>query len=172
MSLQLARRYPEKVSALFQVATSPKFVQQGDWQTAIEASVFEQFAASLQRDVEKTIRRFLALQVRGTDTSMQTVRALQYAIDERGLPGRDALFAGLKMLLETDLTAAMNELKCATTWLLGDKDALVPCELAAVLRSMSADIEVEMISGAGHAPFISHPGEFINALAQAAGGIR
>jgi pimeloyl-[acyl-carrier protein] methyl ester esterase len=172
VSLQLAQRYPQKVAALFQVATNPRFVQTVDWQTAIEASVFEQFAVSLEIDMSKTIRRFLALQVRGTNVSMQTVRQLQHAIDERGLPKRAALFTGLKMLADTDLTAAVEDLDCAVSWLLGDKDALVPVELAAALKTMSSTADIQIISGAGHAPFVSHPVDFVNALLNTADGVR
>jgi len=168
VSLRLAQCYPEKVSALFQVATNPKFVQDSDWQTAIEASVFEQFASSLQKDMVKTIRRFLALQVRGTDASMQTVRELQAAIDARGLPDIEALFAGLKILSDTDLTEALPALDCPVSWLLGEKDALVPLELAQVLEQMPLDVDIQVLAGAGHAPFISHPDAFVNALLQAA----
>jgi len=168
VSLRLAQLYPEKVSALFQVATNPKFVQGSDWHTAIEASVFEQFASSLQKDMVKTIRRFLALQVRGTDTSMQTVRELQAAIDERGLPEIEALFAGLKILSDTDLTEALQALDCPVSWLLGEKDALVPHVLAQALEQMPLDVDIQILAGAGHAPFISHPDAFVNALLQAA----
>ena len=168
VSLRLAQRYPEKVSALFQVATNPKFVQGGNWQTAIEASVFEQFAISLEKDRVKTIRRFLALQVRGTDTSMQTVRELQAAIDERGLPDIEALLAGLKILSDTDLTEALQALDCPVSWLLGEKDVLVPLELARALEQMPVDVDIQILAGAGHAPFISHPDAFVNALLQAA----
>lgn len=171
VSLRLAQRYPEKVSALFQVATNPKFVQDDGWPTAIEASVFAQFAASLEKDRVKTIRRFLALQVRGTDTSMQTVRELQAAIDERGLPGIDALFAGLKILSDTDLTDALQTLDCPVSWLLGEKDALVPHELAQALKQKSSDVDIHTVAGAGHAPFISHPDVFVQALLQAAKGL-
>ena len=168
VSLRLAQRYPEKVSALFQVATNPKFVQGGNWQTAIEASVFEQFAISLGKDMVKTIRRFLALQVRGTDTSMQTVRELQAAIDARGLPDIEALLAGLKILSDTDLTEALQALDCPVSWLLGEKDVLVPLELARALEQMPVDVDIQILAGAGHAPFISHPDAFVNALLQAA----
>ena len=172
VSLQLARRYPQKVTALFQVATNPRFVRAVDWKAAIDASVFEQFAASLESDMSKTIRRFLALQVRGTNVSMQTVRQLQRAIDECGLPRKAALLSGLKILSDTDLTAAVENLDCAVSWLLGEKDALVPVELAAALKSMSTRVDIRIISGAGHAPFISHPIDFVNALLNAADGVR
>ncbi len=166
VSLQLARRYPEKVSVLFQVATSPKFVQDGGWQAGIERSVFEQFAVSLEKDIEKTIRRFLALQVRATDTSMQTVRELQASIDERGLPAIETLRAGLAILAETDLRAAVQQLSCPVTWLLGQKDMLVPVGLADVLRAMPVEAAVEIVPSAGHAPFISDPDDFVRRLLQ------
>ena len=172
VSLRLAQRYPEKVSALFQVATNPKFVQDSDWRAAIEASVFEQFASSLEKDRDKTIRRFLALQVRGTDTSMRTIRELQRSIDERGLPKIEALFAGLKMLSGTDLTKSVQELECPATWLLGEKDALVPLELVQSLKQMSPNVDVQILTGAGHAPFISHPDAFVKSLLQATKGYR
>jgi pimeloyl-[acyl-carrier protein] methyl ester esterase len=172
VSLRLARRHPQLVLALFQLAASPRFVQALDWPCAIESSVFAQFAQSLQHDVNRTIRRFLALQVRGTTTSMQTVRQLQQVIDAHGLPGREALLAGLKILSETDLTAELQALECPLTWLLGDKDALVPVELADRLAQLSTNVEVQRLTGAGHAPMISHPDEFSRALLQVAEGLR
>lgn len=168
VSLRLAQRYPEKVSALLQVATNPKFVQHSDWRTAVEASVFEQFASSLEKDRVKTIRRFLALQVRGTDTSMQTVRELQRSIDARGLTRIEALLTGLKILSDTDLINTVQQLECPANWLLGEKDALVPPGLAEKLQKMSPGAEIQILAGAGHAPFISHPDAFVNALLQAA----
>ena len=172
VSLGLARRHAQLVSALFQVAASPRFVRAADWLCAIESSVFEQFAQSLQQDVNRTIRRYIALQVRGTSTSMQTVRQLQRSIDAQGLPGSEALLVGLKLLAETDLTAELQALECSATWLLGDKDALVPVELADRLAQLSTNADVRRLTGAGHAPMLSHPDEFSNALLQAAERLR
>ncbi|UCB54467.1 MAG: pimeloyl-ACP methyl ester esterase BioH [Thiotrichales bacterium] len=169
VSLRLAQRFPEKVSALVQVASSPKFVQAIDWPTAIEPGVFEQFAASLQKDVMKTIRRFLALQVRSTDTSATTVRALQHTIDQRGLPTNEALLTGLKILSETDLRQTLRSLHCPVTWILGEKDMLVPVTLAGALDDMLSAPDVHIVQGAGHAPFISHPEAFVAELLRAAG---
>ncbi len=167
VSLRLSQRYPDKVSALVQVATSPKFVQDDNWRTAIEPGVFDQFALSLQKDRVKTIKRCLALQVRGADSSMQTVRELQRALDERGLPTIEALYAGLKILSNTDLTETVDQLRCPVTWLLGEKDVLVPVGLAEGLKSLLTNPDIHIIDGAGHAPFISHADAFVDALLQA-----
>jgi pimeloyl-[acyl-carrier protein] methyl ester esterase len=168
VSLKLAQRYPHKVAGLLQVATTPQFVQHGHWSAAIDADVFDQFALSLEKDITKTIQRFLALQVRGTRTSLRTIRELQHAIDERGMPGAEALFAGLRILSGTDLTGMVADLECPVTWLLGDKDALVPVALADVLKQLAPAVEIQVIRGAGHAPFISHPEAFADAVVQAA----
>ena len=168
ISLRLAQRYPDKVIALYQLATNPKFVSEPHWPCAIEAGVFEQFAVSLEQDISKTIRRFLALQVRGTDTSMHTVRELQRVIDARGLPAPGALFAGLEILADSDLVAAAESVACPVTWLLGEKDALVPVELADRLAQMPSRPDVQILQGAGHAPFISHTGAFLGSLLHAA----
>lgn len=171
VSLKLAQRYPEKVSALLLVATNPKFVQHNDWRTAVEASVFKQFASSLEKDRVKTIRRFLALQVRGTDTSMQTVKELQRSIDARGQPMIETLLTGLRILSDTDLINTVQQLECPASWLLGEKDALVPSGLAEKLQKMSPGAEIQILACAGHAPFISHPDAFVNALLLAAAGL-
>ena len=168
VSLGLAQRYPDKVAALYQLATNPKFVSEPHWPCAIEVGVFEQFAASLEQEMSKTIRRFLALQVRGTDTSIHTVRELQRVIDACGLPAPGALSAGLKILADSDLVTAAESVACPVTWLLGEKDALVPVELAERLTRMSSRPDVQIIQGAGHAPFISHTDAFLGSLVQAA----
>ena len=124
---------------------------------------------SLEKDIEKTIRRFLALQVRATDTSMQTVRELQGAIDERGLPVIGALRTGLSILSDTDLREALAQPGCPVSWLLGDRDMLVPVGLAHALESMLYDPVIDIVQGAGHAPFVSHPDVFVEKLLQAAG---
>jgi pimeloyl-[acyl-carrier protein] methyl ester esterase len=168
VSLQLAQSCPQKTAGLLQVATNPKFVQDASWQTALMADVFEQFAASLEKNAAKTIQRFLALQVRGTDTSMRTVRELQHAIDERGLPPVSTLHSGLNILAGTDLRATVSELECPVSWLLGDRDALVPVTLAQALMQLAPAAEIEVIRGAGHAPFISHVQAFADSVARAA----
>ena len=168
VSLQLALSYPQKAAGLLQVATNPRFVRHDNWPTAIDSDVFTQFATALEKNASKTIQRFVALQVRGTDTSMRTVRALQRALDERGLPHIEALRAGLEILSATDLTTTVAKLQCPVAWLLGDRDALVPVALAQTLKQLSPGVETGVIRGAGHAPFISHPEDFARAVVQAA----
>jgi pimeloyl-[acyl-carrier protein] methyl ester esterase len=55
----------QRVAAAMLVATNPCFVSRDGWDCAVDQSVFKQFATDLEKNQQKTIRRFLALQVKG-----------------------------------------------------------------------------------------------------------
>jgi pimeloyl-[acyl-carrier protein] methyl ester esterase len=135
-------------------------VQASDWTCAVEAEVFDQFASMLQKDVASTIRRFLALQVRGTSASMKTVKQLQQALSDRGTPTIATMMNGLNILSSSDLRSSLNKIQTPVNWLLGDRDAIVPVDLASALKALLPQADIQVLEGAGHAPFISHPEVF------------
>jgi pimeloyl-[acyl-carrier protein] methyl ester esterase len=162
--LRLAELYPQRVAAALLVATSPCFVQRADWSSAVEAKIFDQFASDLKQDQEKTIRRFLALQVKGLPDAMKVVRQLQASMQSRGQATTQALNSGLRILLETDLRQTLKLIERPLHWSLGGRDSLVPVALAQVLTDEYAQADVVMNMPASHAPFISHDDAFIQQL--------
>ncbi len=162
--LRLAELYPQRVACALLVATNPCFVSQPDWPCAVETEVFDQFARDLNQNQQKTIRRFLALQVKGLPDAMNVVRQLQKSIQLRGQASTKALVSGLKILLETDLRQNISLIECPLYWLLGGKDSLVPAELAQVLKKEYAQENVDMSLKSAHAPFISHQNDFVKQL--------
>jgi pimeloyl-[acyl-carrier protein] methyl ester esterase len=170
--LRLAELYPERVASALLVATNPCFVSQPDWSCAVDAAVFNQFASDLSQHQEKTIRRFLALQVKGLPHAMNVVRQLQKSIQLRGQASTQALASGLQILLEVDLRQAIKLMQCPLHWLLGGKDSLVPAALAQVLQEEYAQNNVVLNAKASHAPFISHGDGFIKQLVNVAEQVR
>ncbi len=170
--LQLAKYYPERVAGLFMVASTPCFVRQPDWPMAVEQKVFRQFAESLEQDVDVTVKRFLALQVKGSGTAMKTVRSLQQSLQQRGRPSIEALKLGLGILASTDVRAELCLINRPVTWYLGGRDTLVPVVVAGELTSLKADIEIIVEEDAAHAPFISHPDAFVTSLVNFAESLR
>ena len=67
---------------------------------------------------------------------------------------------GLNILSSSDLRSSLNNMQVPVNWLLGDRDAIVPVELAPVLRDLLPQADIQVLEGAGHAPFISHPEVF------------
>ena len=169
--LRLAELYPQRVAAAMLVATNPCFVSQENWPSAVDRSVFELFARDLNAQQEKTIRRFLALQVKGLPDAMSVVRQLQQSICERGQASMQALNVGLDILLDSDLRQALRHIDCPLHWLLGAKDSLVPAGLAAVLEQDYAQQNVTLHPAASHAPFISESDFFVEQLVALAQGL-
>jgi pimeloyl-[acyl-carrier protein] methyl ester esterase len=170
--LRLAELYPQRVAAAMLVATNPCFVSKQGWGCAVDESVFKQFALDLECNQQKTIRRFLALQVKGIDNVMNVVRQLQRSIQSRGMASASALSSGLEILLDSDLRQALSAIDCPVHWLLGAKDSLVPAELAIALKEEYAQQDVTVVSNASHAPFISHSELFVEQLVNHAQRLR
>ena len=170
--LRLAEMYPERVAAALLVSTNPCFVARPDWQHAVENTVFMQFAENLQRDQEKTIQRFIALQVKGASGVMDVVRQLQKSLKVRGTASLEALESGLYVLLETDLRRNLQHIASPLHWSFGGMDGLVPRELAEVMQSAFAQENVLVYEKASHAPFISHTEDFLRQLMAIAEDVR
>ena len=162
--LRLAELYPQRVASALLVATNPCFVSQADWPCAVDEKVFDQFASDLKENQQKTIRRFLALQVKGLPDVMLVVRQLQQSMLSRGQASTQALAFALDILLETDLRQTLKTIDCPLHWLLGAKDTLVPGELAQVLQQQYEQQNVVLLPQASHAPFISHREDFVEQL--------
>jgi len=161
--LKLAQQHPEKVEQAILIASNPCFVTKDQWQSGVDESVFDLFAQNLQSNIEKTLQRFLSLQVQGMADSREVLRQLRQAIIGQGLPSAAALSAGLKVLKETDLSAELDSLSIPQTWLLGEKDTLVPKNLNAYLNALSG-VKSHIIGGSAHLPFISHAEEVLQHL--------
>jgi len=170
--LRLAELYPQRVASALLIATSPCFVAQPGWPCAVEADVFDQFAVNLQRHQEKTIQRFLALQVKGLPGAKNIIRQLQKSLQSRGPASSEALVSGLKVLQETDLRQNIKLIESPLHWLLGGMDALVPRELEKVLQQEYAQQDVTVSAKAGHVPFISHRDDFVKQLLDMAETLR
>lgn len=162
--LRLAQLYPKAVTGLFLVSTNPCFVRKQNWKAAVEKAVFEQFAQALRQDIDATVRRFLALQAKGSPSAMKVVREINQAYKTSSRPSLNTLNLGLDMLATTDLRNELSLLECPVTWLLGERDKLVPVTVADELKVLHAEIEVFIEKQAAHAPFVSHPQVFVARL--------
>lgn len=135
------------------LASTPAFVKKEDWRHAVDAQVFGKFAEQLETDIERTLTRFLSLQVRGMAHSGKTLRKLRAVLRDRPQPDAAALRAGLRFLQASDLRSALQLPAAPLRWLLGERDTLVPVEVCECFPAIPS----RRIAAAGHAPFLSHP---------------
>ena len=67
VALRWAQLAPEQVQKLVLVSSTPCFVKREGWLFGMAQAAMQQFAAELALDYAATLRRFLALQVRGSE---------------------------------------------------------------------------------------------------------
>lgn len=157
--LQLGINQSTTVDQIVMVSSTPCFVSRENWSCGIDSEVFKQFSLALKKDFSGTIRRFLSLQVTGSESGRLILRGLREKILQQPQPDGSSLDAGLDILLYTDLRQQLEKIKLPVSWILGGLDSLVKAELALQLD------KVKVIEKAGHAPFLSHADIFIKHLA-------
>jgi len=164
LAQQIAMRFPEKVKQLVLVASTPAFLQQADW-PGIRPEVLQGFHQALQKDVAKTIDRFLAIQAMGSDTVREDVKRLRTWLQERPLAHPTALDVGLDFLSDVDLRDEVHTIRCPVFGIFGRLDSLVPVDAVDQMAPLfSNGFQATIMSHVAHAPFISHPEEFIQIL--------
>lgn len=163
IAIHIAFTLPSRVKALILVASTPQFVRDADWPQALDGAVLESFAQALQENHAQTVQRFLALQTRGAAQGQDTLRRLRSAA-VRYPPHPEALHGGLAILRDARLRQHLQQVACPVQIILGERDTLVPCGVGAALQAQMADARLHIIAAAGHAPFLSHPVEFIDGI--------
>lgn len=162
VATQAALNHPSRVQGLILVASSPRFLQDGSWK-GIRPDVLEMFTEQLDDDLAATLDRFLAIQAMGSASLRKDMKTLRNAVLSRPLPDKQALRKGLNILAETDLRPQLAELQCRVLRIYGRLDSLAPPTQAVHLAELE-EAHHEVISGAAHAPFISHRDEFLESL--------
>jgi pimeloyl-[acyl-carrier protein] methyl ester esterase len=163
-TLAAATLAPEYIRALLLAGGTPRFTRTGGWECGMRPDLLDSFAEELFSSPERTMLRFLGLQVRGADNERETLRQLKSAVSKRPEAGTAALRSGLDLLLRTDLRSRLPDLAVPSLWLYGEKDTLVSATTADRVRQLQPQARTSVIRGAGHAPFLSHPGQCLQAL--------
>ena len=183
----LAQRVPDKILSMTLVATTPKFSQSqvndvNSWQHAMSHQVLDNFAEQLKSDSLATLKRFVALQFMGVKESNGIQRDLIRKITEPQkngqkwggvvsdmnnssyfpIPDPEALDLGLRILKEADFRKSAS--KVPEHWIFGGRDRLIPMQVINDLKYSRPNAQITLLENAGHAPFMTHPDEFLTHL--------
>ena len=161
VALEMARQHPRHLRALVLVGTTPKFLAGPDWEHGLRPAVLDEFSRGLAGDYRRTVRNFLALQTRGDEHALDTLRLLRGRLAMHGEPDRAALAAGLGILREADLRDALPRITLPTLVIAGEHDRLTPPEAGRALASGLPAARFRLVERSGHAPFLSHAAEVL-----------
>lgn len=155
LAVQVAARYPAKVSRVITLATNAKFVAARDYPSAMPLPVNRQFNKSFAADASATLKLFSGLLAQGDAKERALLKKM------RGLVAPQAITANwleaLRLLSELDNRAAFSSLVQPGLHLLAESDALVPATAAAALAALNPGQQVHLLPQAGHALHWSQP---------------
>ena len=163
---RIALNQPDRIRRLVLVSATPKFVSTPDWQAGVDPANFSAFAESVNHDYKAAILQFLTLQCMQSSDRRATIKQLRASFDTRPTPTQTTLQRALHILLESDLRAEIANIRKPTLLIHGDRDTLTPVQAAHWMMQQLPHGFLRVISGAAHAPFLSHSELFIEALNQ------
>ena len=157
--LDIAKRYPERVSSLVLLAGNPMFASSGLQWPAMNVQLLDDFAENLHKNCQATLLRFLSLQVSALPDQKHLLKTLRATVLECDAPNVKTLQGGLDILKQTDLRQALSALNIPVSVILVGLDTLVPVAVGQQMQRLLPSLELNIIDRAGHVPFLSHSDE-------------
>jgi len=157
LALHAARRHPQRVARLILISATPCFVQKPDWPPAMPAAVLDDFIAALADDAGAARKRFSTLSNQGDVHARPIAHALTKMQSATAPPSAEVLTAGLALLRDTDLRAAVTDIVPPVLLLHGRRDRLMPVAAAEWLAHALPRAQLVVLPDAAHTPFLSDP---------------
>jgi len=164
VALQMALLAPARIEKLVLIGTTPCFRVRADWPHGLSDAALAEFSQGIEQDYEGTLKRFLSLQARSGEEARAVIARLRATLFARGRPTPETLRAGLKILADLDLRNHVSAITHPTLIIHGSHDTLAPSAAAAWLAQTLPHATFELIQGAAHAPFLSHPQQTLNSM--------
>lgn len=164
VAIRLASRYPDKVKALCLVASNPCFIGKNtlhdNW-PGIDLQLIQPLTAAVLQNTKAAIARFLTIQAMGSEFARADIKWLKQVMADQPLANIKALLGGLAILQHSDLRRELLGLNLPITAIFGELDQLVPVKILSILAQQMPNFRYAILDKAAHAPFISHPQQFV-----------
>jgi pimeloyl-[acyl-carrier protein] methyl ester esterase len=163
---RIALNQPDRIRRLILVSSTPRFVTSPDWQAGVDPANFKAFAESVNHDYKATILQFLTLQCMKSSNRRATIKQLRAGFETKPTPTQSTLQRALHVLLDSDLREEIANIRKPTLLIHGDRDTLAPVQAAHWMMQQLPIGYLRVMSGAAHAPFLSHSDQFMETLNQ------
>jgi pimeloyl-[acyl-carrier protein] methyl ester esterase len=117
-------------------------------------------ARDLKRNYLKAMGDFFALQFAGEEIDRVRHRQIiELAVRQGRLPEPETALAALESLRRGDQRDSLSGIDCPALVLHGELDRVVPPDAGRYLAEHLPQAQLVLLSGVGHAPFLSRPRE-------------
>lgn len=148
LATRFAAAHPDRVIALISLAANASFVAREHWSHAMPVDVFDDFCQRFERHTGRGLRRFDLLQWQGDNNPVSNLAP-------SNVSSVSCARRLLQYLGDWDNRPQLKTIQCPHLFILGENDALVPQRCADALVGLNTNIDVQLVMGAGHIPFLS-----------------
>lgn len=163
VTLAAALQQPLKVKKVLLVAATPSFSEQQNWYCGAGIGAQQAFIDGLEENFDETLHQF-CLQTFGPIWMQEALDRLGQGGLAEKIPDKKTLNTGLHLLYDNSVITELDSIKIPALWLGGSRDRTIRPESFVRAASLMPTAANSMITGAGHAPFISHEEEFLDII--------
>ena len=163
VTLAAALRRPGMLRKAVLVAATPSFSKRPGWDCGVDPAAQRAFSDGLDNSTEETLEPFW-LQCFGAAQADASMRLLGKSSVMDGLPDLAVLKTGLHLLYGSDLTTELKTCEVPALFLGGTRDRTILPESFTRAADLMPNAQAQLVNGAGHAPFLSHPDRFLDII--------
>jgi len=153
VAIMVANKFPEIVSTLALVNTTPKFVASDGFPHGQPEAMLRRLERQIDRDLNKAMVEFCSLMFEQegiTEEVWETVAQKEW-------PSKETLKGYLKTLADTDLRGEVGKISHPTMIMHGMLDRISFHEAAVFMADRIKMVRLETHHDEGHAPFLTRP---------------
>ena len=155
IAVNIAARYPQKISHIITLAANAKFVASRDYETAMPLAINRQFNKGFAANAPATLKLFSGLLAQDDANERSLLKQVRSLAEPEKVNAN--WLQALNLLASLDNREAFAQLSQTGLHLLAEKDVLVPVAAAQSLASLNPQQEIKIIPGAAHAVHWSSP---------------
>ena len=157
LAVQLASRYPQKISRIVTLASNVKFVDGDGYDAAMDSTVNHQFNKSFETAPEETLKLFGGLMAQGDANDRVMLKKMRIMAGHQKITSN--WLQALELLSALDNRMAFAMLTQPGLHLLGEADVLVPVAAAKQLAQLNSQQSIKILPATSHALHWSKPTE-------------
>lgn len=160
LAIQLAHRYPQKISGVVTLAANAKFVADSDYPDAMPLQVNQHFNQSFIDNPSATLKLFSGLLAQGAENERDLLKQFRKMLQAETVNVN--WYDALLLLSKIDNRKAIAEINKPCLHLLANGDSLVPASAASCLKQLNSQHQVEVITQSSHALHWCQPELLLN----------
>ena len=161
IALQAFPKLRSRLAGLVLVAGTARFTTAEDYPHGQPAVEVKGLGLRLKRDYQKTMGDFFkGMFVEGEMDKARYQRIVHEIVMAGRSPLPDIARESLKILSVADLREALPQVDRPVLLLHGEQDAICPASASAYMAERLPMAELQVLTGCGHAPFMTRPEEF------------